>query len=146
MPGLLGARGGCKKRLRRAKELADLGAVDRETLASLETKYGEKPDSGREANDLAIRMNCMLAGEHYVLTAAELGLGCCWVAFFDPAKIMEALQLEPKYNFPIAILPTGYPAGPHPAPRPRYGIADIAWMDEPGRPWTAEAEEVGEVR
>lgn len=134
---LLGDRGLYKKRLRRAKELADVGALSEGTLSTLEARYKEKPDGGREAHDLAIRLNCMLAGEHYVLAAEALELGCCWVMMFDPAGVGEALGLDPKFNFPVALLPTGYPAGEPPPPRPRYGLSDIAWNDEAGRPWVA---------
>lgn len=133
---LLGDRGIYKKRLRRAKELADVGALSVETLTSVERIYQGKADSNKEANDFTIRANCMLAGEHYALAATALELGCCWVGFFDPAKVEKALNLEHKYNFPIALLPTGYPAGEIPPPRPRYSIADIAWKDEVNRPWT----------
>ncbi len=133
---LLGDRGIFKKRLRRAKELADIGALSQETLKALESKYGSgsSGDSNREANDAMIRVNSMLAGEHYVLAATALELGCCWVGFFDAEKITEVLKLEPKYNFPIALLPTGHPAE-SPEPRPRYSIADIGWKDEVNRPW-----------
>lgn len=134
---LLGDRGVYKKRLRRAKELADVGAVSKDTLSTIEKKYKEKPESSREANDYTIRANCMLAGEHYVLAAAALELGCCWVGLFDTEKLVQALKLDPKYNFPIALLPTGYPAAEPPLPRPRYSISDIAWKDEMGRPWVA---------
>lgn len=134
---LLGDRGVFKKRLRRAKELADLGAFSQDTMATLEKKYQEAPEPGREANDTLIRLNCMLAGEHYLLAVAALELGCCWVGLFDSAKVTEILKLDPKYNFPIALLPTGYPAGETPPPRPRYSISDIAWKDEMGRPWVA---------
>lgn len=134
---LLGDRGVFKKRLRRAKELADVGALNADTLATLEKRYQEKPENAREMNDIVIRVNCMLAGEHYALAAAALGLGCCWVGMFDAAKVSEALNLDPKYNFPIAIFPTGHPAGELPLPRPRYSISDIAWKDEMGRPWIA---------
>ncbi len=134
---LLGDRGVFRKRLRRAKELADLGAINQETVKALEARYQEKQDSGRELNDHHIRANCMLAGEHYVLAAAALELGCCWVGFFDPEKVSAALKLDAKYNFPIALLPTGYPAGEPPPPRPRYSISDIAWKNEAGAPWPA---------
>ena len=132
---LLGDRGVFKKRLRRAKELADVGALSDETLAALEAKYKDKPDASKEANDVNIMVNCMLAGEHYVLAAAALGLGCCWVKLYDPEKVSAALKLDPKYNFPVALLPTGHPAGEQPEPRPRYGLSKIAWKDEVERPW-----------
>ncbi|MCC8189487.1 MAG: nitroreductase family protein [Planctomycetes bacterium] len=138
---LLGDRGIYKKRLRRAKELADIGAVTGETLSAIERRYREKPEGAREGNDQAIRLNCMLAGEHYVLAAAALGLGCCWVMMFDAEVVAQALQLDPKYNFPVALLPTGHPAGAGAPPRPRYSLADIAWRDEAGRPWTGRPDQ-----
>ena len=134
---LLGDRGVYKKRLRRAKELADVGAISEETLGAIENKYKGKPEGNKEMNDFAIRANCMLAGEHYLLAAAALELGCCWVGLFDTEKLVEVLKLDPKYNFPIALLPTGYPAGETPPPRPRYGLSDVAWKEEAGRPWVA---------
>lgn len=137
---LLGDRDVYKKRLRRAKELVDVGALSAETLASIEERYKKRDggsDAGREANDRFIRANCMLAGEHYVLAAAALDLGCCWVGLFDAEKVAEALKLDAKYNFPVALFPTGRPAGGPIPPRPRYGISDIAWRDEAGRPWVA---------
>ncbi len=134
---LLGDRGIFKKRLRRAKELADVGALSPETLAAVEAKYQDKPESSREANDVFIRANCMIAGEHYLLAATALELGSCWIGLFDVRKVMEALKLDEKYNFPIALFPTGHPKNSLPPPRPRYSLADIAWKDEMGRPWLA---------
>ncbi|MDR1520686.1 MAG: nitroreductase family protein [Planctomycetota bacterium] len=139
---LLGDRGLYRKRLRRAKELADIGALRPETLAALESRYLEKEknaagsrDAGLE--DRAIQANCMLAGEHFVLAAAALELGCCWVGAFEADKVAEILKLNPKYNFPVALLALGYPADGSQPPRPRYSISDIAWKDEAGRPWEA---------
>lgn len=133
---LLGDRSVYRKRLRRAKELADVGAVNPETMKSLESRYKDKPEASREENDMAIRCQCMLAGEHYVLAAAALGLGCCWVGAFDADQVCQALGLDPKQNFPVALLPTGVAAEETPPPRPRYSISDIAWNDEPNLPWT----------
>lgn len=130
---LLGDREVFKKRLRRAKELADVGALTQDVLAAMEEKYREK--SPAEVGDAVIRINCMLAGEHYALAAAALDLGCCWVGLFDDERVGAALKLDARYNFPVALLPTGYPKSALPPPRPRYGLSDIAWKDEIGRPW-----------
>lgn len=46
---------------------------------------------------------------HLCLAAHELGLGTCWVMYFDPAKITELFGL-PKNIVPVALLPIGYPA------------------------------------
>ncbi len=134
---LLGDRGVYKKRLRRAAELADIGAVDKETLDVIEARYLKKPERDREADDATIRVNCMIAGEHYALAAAALELGTCWVGLFDAEAVSGVLRLDPKFNFPVALLPTGYPKDGVPEPRPRYGLSDIAWKDEMGRPWVA---------
>ncbi|GHU82976.1 nitroreductase [Clostridia bacterium] len=46
---------------------------------------------------------------HLMLAAHEQGLGSCWVAHFDPAKVSEIFAL-PDNIVPIALLPIGYPA------------------------------------
>lgn len=130
---LLGDRGVYKKRLRRAKELADMGAVNSETVEIIEKRYKAAKES-RDVHDKAIALNCMLAGEHYVMAAAAQGLGCCWVMLFDADKVSAALGLE-KDNFPVALLPTGY-YDALPLPRPRYGLQEMAWDEEVNRPWS----------
>lgn len=46
---------------------------------------------------------------HLALAAADLGLGSCWVMYFDPAKTAGIFNL-PENIVPVAILPVGYPA------------------------------------
>ena len=46
---------------------------------------------------------------HMMLAAHELGLGTCWVMYFDPAKTSELFAL-PENIIPAAMLPIGYPA------------------------------------
>ena len=46
---------------------------------------------------------------HMMLAAQELGLGSCWVMYFDPAKTRELFAL-PDHIIPVAFLPLGYPA------------------------------------
>jgi nitroreductase len=50
-----------------------------------------------------------IAMDHLVLAAANLGLGTCWIAAFDPAAAREVLGL-PDGVEPIAFTPLGYPA------------------------------------
>jgi nitroreductase len=50
-----------------------------------------------------------IAMDHLVLSAANVGLGTCWVAAFDPAPAREILGL-PEGIEPIAFTPLGYPA------------------------------------
>ena len=53
--------------------------------------------------DGAIAMTSM------TLCAADLGLGACWIAAFDPAKVRNALGV-PSGIEPFALMPVGYPA------------------------------------
>ena len=46
---------------------------------------------------------------YLMMQAQELGLGSCWVMFFDPAKTVEAFGL-PDNLVPVAFLPVGYAA------------------------------------
>jgi nitroreductase len=44
-----------------------------------------------------------------MLAAHDIGLGSCWVMYFDPMKTRELFAL-PENIVPVAILPVGYPA------------------------------------
>ncbi len=46
---------------------------------------------------------------HLMLAAHDLGLGTCWVMYFDPAKVVELFAL-PENIVPLAFLPIGYPS------------------------------------
>ena len=50
-----------------------------------------------------------IAGEHLVLQAAELGLGTCWVGWFNASAVKKLLRL-PRGEHPAALIPVGYPA------------------------------------
>lgn len=47
--------------------------------------------------------------DHLVLAAADLGLGTCWIAAFDPAAAREVLAV-PAEAEPMLFTPLGYPA------------------------------------
>lgn len=54
--------------------------------------------------------------DHMMLEATNLGLGTCWVGYFDPVPICEALGIHEGLTL-MHILPVGYPAEnsePHP--------------------------------
>jgi nitroreductase len=50
-----------------------------------------------------------IALEHLILAATNIGLGTCWIAWFDEGKIKQILHI-PKRIRVIAITPVGYPA------------------------------------
>ncbi len=61
--------------------------------------------------------------DHLILAAADLGLGTCWVAAFDPAAAREVLGLPDSVE-PIAFTPLGYPADVL-RPKERKPLADL---------------------
>jgi len=49
--------------------------------------------------------------DHITLCAADLGLGTCWIAAFDPAQVKSVLKL-PDGIEPLALTPLGHPTDP----------------------------------
>jgi len=57
---------------------------------------------------IAAAANVAIAAEHIVLRAVELGLGTCWVRWYDDNKVKEILGI-PEYVEVMALLPIGVP-------------------------------------
>jgi nitroreductase len=53
-------------------------------------------------------LDLAIAIDHMTLAAAELGLGTCWVCWFDAKAVAEVLGL-PEGLEPVALLPLGHP-------------------------------------
>lgn len=71
--------------------------------------------------DIAIAM------DHLVLAAAELSLGTCWIAAFDPDAAREVLGL-PAEAVPVVFTPLGYPAD-KPGTKNRKPLTDLVRYD-----------------
>jgi nitroreductase len=50
-----------------------------------------------------------MAGEHFALQAVELGLGTCWIGWFDIKKARRFLKLPRSLRI-CSLMATGYPA------------------------------------
>lgn len=61
--------------------------------------------------------------DHLILSAAERGLGTCWVGAFSAEAAREVLGLPDDVE-PIAFTPLGYPAD-QPGPKKRKSMADL---------------------
>lgn len=64
------------------------------------------------ANKRWYYIDVAIALEHMVLTAWELGIGSCWIGWFDGKKIKELLKIS-KNEEVIAMLALGYPKEGH---------------------------------
>ncbi len=61
--------------------------------------------------------------DHMILAAAELGLGTCWIAAFNPAAAREILALPPEVE-PVLFTPLGFPADEL-RPKERRPLAEL---------------------
>jgi len=68
-----------------------------------------------------------IAMDHLILAAANLGLGTCWIAAFDPVAAKEILGLPDDIE-PVALTPLGYPADT-PRAKHRKSLADLVKYD-----------------
>ncbi|MDZ7378300.1 MAG: nitroreductase family protein [candidate division KSB1 bacterium] len=68
-------------------------------------------------------VDATIAMDHLVLAAADLGLGTCWVAAFDPVAAREVLRL-PEGVEPLAFTPLGYPDD-RPGPKSRKPLSEL---------------------
>jgi nitroreductase len=72
-------------------------------LAADPASSGVKADQQYYLLDVGI---CM---EHMILQAAELGLGTCWIGWFDEQTVRRALNVPSSLRV-VAFTPIGYPA------------------------------------
>ncbi len=54
-------------------------------------------------------IDCSIVCTHLILQAWELGIGSCWVGYFDLAQVEKTFDLSDNEKL-IAILPMGYPS------------------------------------
>ena len=75
-----------------------------------------------------------IGGEHFVLAAAEHGLGTCWIGWYDGRALVKHLGLRGKGYKPVALIALGYPAADISSnERPRKQLSEIAFWNDPPR-------------
>jgi nitroreductase len=72
-----------------------------------------------------------IAFEHLCLAAHALGLGTCWMGWFDEAAIRDALGIPGNIRV-VGITPLGYP-DQEPKARPRKALEEITFCDRWGQ-------------
>jgi nitroreductase len=70
-----------------------------------------------------------IAGEHIVLQAEELGLGTCWIGWFNSRKARKVLNIPRKYKI-VSLLSVGYCARRPSQEKKRKRLEDIAWFNK----------------
>ncbi len=80
---------------------------------------------GNQMQDTNFRLvDIGIAAEHFVLEAAEQGLGTCWLGWFNAKAGAKALGLKPGGRIEV-LLSVGYP-DESPAPRRRKKTEDFS--------------------
>lgn len=69
-------------------------------------------------------MDAGIAGEHFILQATELGLGTCWIGWFNSRRVKKILNLPRSWDV-IAMITVGYPKEEPPA-KERKSIEEIS--------------------
>ena len=84
---------------------------------------------GNQVQDTNFRLvDIGIAAEHFVLAAAEQGLGTCWLGWFDAKAAAKVLGLPAGKKVEV-LLSVGYPAET-PAARPRKKMEEFAAYNE----------------
>jgi nitroreductase len=76
-----------------------------------------------------------IAMEHMVLKATELGLGTCWIGWFDENSLKYILDIPQKIKI-SAMLAVGYPKDLPGKKRKRKPAGEIAFSERWGSPFT----------
>lgn len=69
-----------------------------------------------------------IAIEHMALTATDLGLGTCWIAWFEQKDFRPVLNI-PEDKYVVAVLTLGYP-DEAPNSRPRKSLEEIVHYEQ----------------
>jgi nitroreductase len=68
------------------------------------------PRRSGTCNDISYyTVDVSIAMEHLILAAADLGLGTCWIGYFEEDKVKAMLGIPAKMKV-VALTPVGYPS------------------------------------
>jgi len=119
----------------RVDELIESGALPERTREVFIPYLSKGMDTvTKDALMVAAAANVAIAVEHIVLQAVEIGLGTCWVRWYEDDKVKEILDI-PEHVEVMALLPVGVP-DEEPTPRPRLGLDKIVYSDKFGKMFT----------
>lgn len=69
-----------------------------------------------------------IAGEHLVLQAQELGLGTCWIGWFNATKTQKFFNIPSSYKV-VSLISMGYPQNTPMKEKKRKKLEEIMWFD-----------------
>jgi len=72
-----------------------------------------------------------IAGEHFVLRAEDLGLGTCWIGWFDARAARRFFKIPRRFKI-VSLIAAGNAAHRPPRERIRKSMDEIAWWNRFG--------------
>jgi len=115
----------------RVDELIESGALPERTREVFIPYLKKGMDTvAKDALMVAAAANVAIAVEHIVLQAVEIGLGTCWVRWYEDNKVKEILDI-PEHVEVMALLPVGVP-DEDPSQRPRQKLDKIVYSEKYG--------------
>jgi nitroreductase len=115
----------------RVDELIESGALPERTREVFIPYLSKGMDTvTKDALMVAAAANVAIAVEHIVLQAVEIGLGTCWVRWYEDDKVKEILGI-PEHAEVMALLPVGVP-DEEPSQRPRQKLDKIVYSETYG--------------
>ena len=115
----------------RVDELIESGALPEKSRSVFVPSLKKSLNSTSKSNMLiAAAGNTAIAITHMMIQATEIGLGSCWVRWFDDNKVKEILNVPQNVEV-MALLPVGIP-DENPSPRPRMPIDDLTFYEQYG--------------
>lgn len=88
----------------------------------------ETDDRVMKCGQLSYPIDVAIALDHMTLVAVELGLGTCWIGFFEEKRVKEILSIPEEIRV-VQLMPLGYPADPTPAEKSRLPLDTIVKYD-----------------
>lgn len=73
-----------------------------------------------------------IAGEHIVLQAEELGLGTCWIGWFNARQTRKILRIPRRYKI-VSLMAMGYYEKKPSREKKRKKLEEIAWFNKIGK-------------
>jgi nitroreductase len=115
----------------RVDELIESGALPERTREVFIPYLRKGMDTvTKDALMVAAAANVAIAVEHIVLQAVEIGLGTCWVRWYEDDKVKEILDI-PEHVEVMALLPVGVP-DEEPSQRPRQELDKTVYGEKYG--------------
>jgi nitroreductase len=88
---------------------------------------------GKQIQDIHFHLlDIGIAGEHIVLQAEELGLGTCWIGWFNTRKARKVLKIPREYKI-ISLISMGYYEQKPSKLKKRRDLDELVWFNEIGR-------------